>query len=270
MHTRLPIVGLSFVLLLADRLSADEKTAATAVTSLDGTWSLAFDVKNVGREQRWWADPAAAAGGGAKPAKVPWILQGTFPGYHGVAWYWREFDAPQNPHPGGRYLLRFEQVDYLAEVWLNGAAVGGHEGGETPFTLDVTERIKPGARNRLVVRVLNPMHEMIDGICLNHLNDEWAKRHPIFEGMPSGGLLDYAYYREIIPDLVWQGQDPPQEAVAGAIKASQDYASGLMVAVYRLGDGRIVLNTLRIRENLDGNPAAERLLRNMLRYAGRR
>jgi hypothetical protein len=103
-----------------------------------------------------------------------------------------------------------------------------------------------------------------------YLKDEWAKHHPIFAGLPSGNLLDYTYYREIIPDLVWQGQDPPAEAVAGAIKASQDYASGLMVSVYRLGEGRLVLNTLRIRENLDGNPAAERLLRNMLRYAAQR
>jgi len=37
--------------------------------------------------------------------------------------------------------------------------------------------------------------------------------------------------------------------------------------VYRLGAGRFVLNTLRIRENLGRDPVAERLLRNMLRYA---
>ena len=81
--------------------------------------------------------------------------------------------------------------------------------------------------------------------------------------------MDYDYYREIIPDLVWSGQDPPEEAVAGAIKASQDYASGLMLSVYRLGEGRFILNTLRVRENLGIHPAAERLLRNMLRYAAR-
>ncbi len=170
MYLHLPLMGLLVASLLPGSLSAHEKTAATAVTPLDGTWSLAVDAQNVGRQQHWWTDPAAAtaaAGAAAKPARVPWIIQGTFPGYHGVAWYWREFDAPQNPHPGGRYLLRFQQVDYLAEVWLNGAAVGGHEGGETPFVLDVTERIKPGAKNRLVVRVLNPTHQMIDGICLN-------------------------------------------------------------------------------------------------------
>lgn len=57
----------------------------------------------------------------------------TFPGYHGVAWYWRDFAAPANPHQDGRYWLRFWAVDYKADVWLNGVPVGGHEGGETPF-----------------------------------------------------------------------------------------------------------------------------------------
>jgi hypothetical protein len=100
-----------------------------------------------------------------------------------------------------------------------------------------------------------------------YLKDEWAKQHPIFDGLPAGGLLDYGYYRELIPDLVFTGQEPPAEAVAGAIKASQDYASGLTVAVNRFGAGRFILNTLRIREHLGRHPAAERLLRNLLNYA---
>ena len=40
-----------------------------------------------------------------------------------------------------------------------------------------------------------------------------------------------------------------------------------MVAVYELGAGHFILNTLRIRENLKTHPVAERLLRNLLRYA---
>jgi len=32
---------------------------------------------------------------------VPWIIQDAFPGYHGVAWYWKEFEAPANHFPGG-------------------------------------------------------------------------------------------------------------------------------------------------------------------------
>ena len=131
---------------------------------LNGTWLLAPDPKNTGRQEKWWERPVA----GAKSTPVPWIIQDTFPGYHGVAWYWREFDAPTNPDVGGRYLLRFWAVDYLAEVWLNGTRVGEHEGGETPFVLDVTDTIRTGRnkRNLLAVRVLNPTHERIDGIVL--------------------------------------------------------------------------------------------------------
>ena len=58
----------------------------------------------------------------AKKAKVPFVIQDAFPGYHGVAWYWREFAAPANPQPEGRYLLRFWAVDYMADVWVNGVA----------------------------------------------------------------------------------------------------------------------------------------------------
>jgi hypothetical protein len=99
--------------------------------------------------------------------------------------------------------------------------------------------------------------------------DEWAKRHPVFEGLPCGGLMDYTFFREIIPDLAWVGQDPPAEVVAGATNTSQDYSAGLTVAVYHFGAGRFILNTLLIRENLAHHPVAERLLRNMLNYAAR-
>jgi hypothetical protein len=148
---------------------------------LDGNgWLLATDPQNVGRQQNWFEAPRAEA----KPTKTPWIIQEAFPGYHGVAWYWRDFVATVNPHTAGRYLLRFEQVDYLADVWLNGAAVGGHEGGETPFTLDVTDRIKPGQKNRLAVRVLIPTMEPIDGVRLN----ETARRAKVIPFKAGSGF----------------------------------------------------------------------------------
>lgn len=99
--------------------------------------------------------------------------------------------------------------------------------------------------------------------------EEWARRHPIFSGLPAGGLMDYTFYREIIPDAAWVGQEAPEEAVAGGINASIGYSSGLLVAVHRLGAGRFILNTLLIREHLGTHPVAERLLRNLLRYAAR-
>jgi hypothetical protein len=163
MRSSLFLTGLAFLLAVPSILpAAADAPAVSSTLSLDGTWLLATDPQNVGRTQGWFNQPTADA----KAAKVPWIIQATFPAYHGVAWYWRDFDAPANPHVGGRYLLRFGQVDYLAEVWINGVSVGGHEGGEAPFTLDVTKAIKPGQKNRVAVRVLNPTHTPIDGIVL--------------------------------------------------------------------------------------------------------
>jgi hypothetical protein len=45
------------------------------------------------------------------------------------------------------------------------------------------------------------------------------------------------------------------------------FVHGMHVAVYELGLGRFILNTLNIESNLGKHPAAERLLRNMLNYA---
>ena len=99
--------------------------------------------------------------------------------------------------------------------------------------------------------------------------DEWTKRHPIFDGLPCGGLMDRTFYREIIPDARFSGLDTPAEAVAGAFRTSiEGYVSELTVSVHNLGKGRFILNALRIRETLSKDPVAERLLRNMLRYAG--
>ena len=52
-------------------------------------------------------------------------------------------------------LLHFGAVDYQARIWLNGKAVGEHEGGHTPFRFDVTPYLQAGA-NTLVVRSWDP------------------------------------------------------------------------------------------------------------------
>jgi hypothetical protein len=138
------------------------KSAHTLTTSLDKGWLVAMDAKNVGHEAAWFR----AAQPEAKATRVPSVLQETFPGYHGVAWYWLQFVPEPQPFVGGRYLLRFHAVDYLADVWLNSNHLGSHEGGQTPFVLDATDFIRPGASNTISLRVLNPDNERIDGILL--------------------------------------------------------------------------------------------------------
>jgi len=70
--------------------------------------------------------------------------------YDGLIWFQRKFDA--RPEAGKRAFLRFEAVNYRAYVYLNGKEVGRHEGGFTPFVLEVTEALRAG-ENRLVVGV---------------------------------------------------------------------------------------------------------------------
>jgi hypothetical protein len=160
---------------------------AASVVSLDGAWLLATDPRNVGRAEQWWQRPVSEA----KPARVPWIIQEAFPGYHGVAWYWRDFMAPVQPRPTGRYLLRFWAVDYLGEVWLNGVFFGRHESGETPFVIDVTDVIKGGATNHLCVRVLNPTLQPIDGMTMGQTPHQ-ARVIPYSAGAAynCGGITD--------------------------------------------------------------------------------
>jgi hypothetical protein len=154
----------------------------TPSVNLDGEWSITTDPENTGRPKQWFASELR----GATRVRVPGVIQEAFPAYHGVAWYGRSFTAPINPNPHGRYLLRFGAVDYMADVWVNGMDVGGHEGGETPFTLDVTGAVKPNAENHLTVRVLNPKNEPIDGITLNE-TPKLCKIVPYW----SGNLYDF-------------------------------------------------------------------------------
>lgn len=167
----------------ADRpYNKDAPRVPTLVTSLNGEWLIATDKGNAGREQKWFLAPRPEA----KSIPVPSIIQETFPAYHGLVWYWRKFDAAPHPYAAGRYLLRFNAVDYLADVWLNGVHLGSHEGGETPFVFDATGAIRPGQNNSLSLRVLNPTDEPIDGVVL----PETPHRNK-FTKYTNGALPDY-------------------------------------------------------------------------------
>ncbi|MFT3997113.1 MAG: glycoside hydrolase family 2 TIM barrel-domain containing protein [Asticcacaulis sp.] len=70
--------------------------------------------------------------------------------YDGLIWFQRKFVS--KPLNGGRAFLRFEAVNYKAYVYVNGKEVGRHEGGFTPFVVEVTGALKDG-ENRLSVGV---------------------------------------------------------------------------------------------------------------------
>lgn len=163
-------------------------TIPSQTITLDGAdWLSATDPDNKGRDEKWFAAPRPEV----RSVAVPITIQEVFPNYHGLAWYWTTITAPQNPHTGGRFLLRFWMVDYKAEVWLNGELLGMHEDPEEPFTLDSTDLLKPGADNLLAVRVLNLTHDPIDCLTLeNSVRGVKSLPHGPGAEWNFGGILD--------------------------------------------------------------------------------
>lgn len=72
--------------------------------------------------------------------------------YEGTIWYARHFNV--NKEFKGNLFLHFGAVNYRCTVYLNGVAVGSHEGGFTPFQIDITDKVSAGD-NFLVVEASN-------------------------------------------------------------------------------------------------------------------
>lgn len=73
-------------------------------------------------------------------------------------WYRNEITIDKNLQKG-RTLLHFGAVDWQCDVYVNGQHVGRHEGGFTPFSMDVTKYLKKGNKQELAVRVWDPTDE---------------------------------------------------------------------------------------------------------------
>ena len=72
-------------------------------------------------------------------------------------WYERQIDIPLE-WKNKRILLNFGAVDWRCEVFVNGKLCAKHEGGYTPFSVDITDALK-GTQNTLLVRVEDPTND---------------------------------------------------------------------------------------------------------------
>ena len=140
---------------LSERDDWDHAVATVSSTELPTAgWKFATDPDGTGHERNFFAEEFDDSKW--KPIKVGnWESQG-FPGYDGYAWYRIEFDGPAKIDCNA-VELAFGAVDEEAWVWLNGVYVGQHavgtSGWDKPFALDVTDELRWGKRNVLVVRV---------------------------------------------------------------------------------------------------------------------
>jgi beta-glucuronidase len=167
------------------RFSHGEATSATLVTiagrpmeRLDGAWRFTPDFFDEGLRQNWPALDERAPGQWSEPrdydieagdvVSIPccWnLLKPEWMHFEGAGWYARDLVWTSRAD-GERAILAFEGANYAARVFVNGALAGGHRGGSTPFSIEITSLLRAGA-NRLQIMVENrrrpdraPMHHI--------------------------------------------------------------------------------------------------------------
>ena len=188
---------------------------------LNTGWFIATDEDNVGKSQGW----ENAVRDTAVTAHVPSIIQQFFPEYHGVAYYWCSFVPDINVGEGECAIIRFGGVDYKAEVWLNSVYLGSYEGGETPFSFDVSDVLKFGEENLLAVRVINPVAKEIDGLNLintPHRNKVLNKRAG--SNLNHGGIW-YGVTLSVLPSVYISEKFIHADLKSGTIKIMLDTRS---------------------------------------------
>ena len=110
--------------LTASRLAEDRQPSSTML-SLNGEWT--FSIHGHGHKKMTIPSTYLPVGGATLETK---------------------FTLPQ-PAVGRRVLARFEGIVMTGEVFVNGIHLGQY-GPYTPFTLDITEHVKPSENQMLV------------------------------------------------------------------------------------------------------------------------
>ena len=101
--------------------------------------------------------PAAFAGKILVPFAVESALSGVGKtvGKDSVLWYERSLIIPAN-FKRKNILLQFGAVDWLCDVYVNGKAVGTHQGGYDPFSFDITAALNKKGAQKIAIRVWDP------------------------------------------------------------------------------------------------------------------
>ena len=127
-------------------------------TNLNGAWDYAVtSVTNTpGRPEKWDGQ-----------IRVPYPIESALSGVGRLLgpdeflWYTRKIVC--DPKPGDRILLHFGGVDFRTMVFIGHDEVTDvpHEGGNLPFTLDITDYVKKG-ENELTVCVWDPTEDFVN------------------------------------------------------------------------------------------------------------
>lgn len=133
---------------------------------LNGRWNAIIDLYNQGRRSAIYKNKKATGKADFYEYSFENGLRLNVPGdwnsqmpelkyFEGTVWYARDLNLKEKK--GKRQYLYFGAVNYRTTVYLNGKEIGNHEGGFTPFQIEITHLIED--KNHLVVEVNNARTE---------------------------------------------------------------------------------------------------------------
>ena len=134
------------------------------------------------------------------------------------------------------------------------------------------------ADHRMFSREKEPMHYWFEeekpiieidelGDWLYHKEYLAKRKHPYFKGLPQG-MMDWEYWMYLINGFHFRGGRKPDDIASisfGTGLCNEDgYLGGFNLAAYCIGEGKATITTYDLSGNIGRNPAADRLLLNIL------
>jgi len=120
--------------------------------SLNGEAFLRFDPDGTGEADGWQNTTKPDASWSAVTIPSTYNnADGEHTSYEGATWFLIPFSADPKADGNRFHRLCCQGVLLRSTLWLNGEKLGGREGGYTPFYFDISNHIRPGKENVLII-----------------------------------------------------------------------------------------------------------------------
>ena len=207
---------------------------------LTGPWGFASDERDEGLDATWFRPGTADVFDRAIQVPFPPESAASGIGHAGhlaVVWYRRtltaeDLDGAGSGTQGERLLLHFGAVDHHADVWLDGQHLGEHDGGQTPFSFDVTGVVR-GADGRDLELVVRAHDDPLDVSQPRGKQDWLTEPHSIWYDRTTG--IWQPVWLEAVPalhvsELAWEA-DVPDGSVHLLVRLSRRPTTPVTLAV---------------------------------------
>lgn len=166
----------------------------TDAIPLHGQWAFAMDTREMGAVRGWFKEDYNVSSWDKVTVPHCFSVDPRYQFYTGTVWYRRTF--PWQVASGKRVILHFDASYYLTSIWLNNQKVGTHEGGYTPFHVDITDYLKSG-ENVLAISVNNDTWQTgtIPG------SKDYGNANDAFPGWINYGGLIRPVYLTVEPEI---------------------------------------------------------------------